>query len=270
VGNVQRQTAGATLFLALGLAYSVVVGSSAFADPALDALVAAYPDSLVSHDDASIVWKDGTVMPVGDGKQRSFDEMLNAPSIIDQFAIPYPLGTRLKVPSLNEDPGRIRNEAFFRKMYGDCRTGEVKSRLKPVAWLPSYGGGTLMATSVNEVANRLGEVSRNLQALPEAMIKYLIPPAGVYNCRPIAATERTSVHSYGAAIDISTRFADYWLWTGKKTGQYTWTNRIPLEIVDIFEHHGFIWGGKWYHFDTMHFEYRPELTSLAAKGWPRD
>jgi hypothetical protein len=31
------------------------------------------------------------------------------------------------------------------------------------------------------------------------------------------------------------------------------------EIVDIFERHGFIWGGKWYHFDTMHFEYRPEL-----------
>jgi peptidoglycan L-alanyl-D-glutamate endopeptidase CwlK len=29
--------------------------------------------------------------------------------------------------------------------------------------------------------------------------------------------------------------------------------------VTIFENHGFIWGGKWYHFDTMHFEYRPEL-----------
>jgi hypothetical protein len=27
----------------------------------------------------------------------------------------------------------------------------------------------------------------------------------------------------------------------------------------IFEKHGFIWGGKWYHYDTMHFEYRPEL-----------
>ena len=23
--------------------------------------------------------------------------------------------------------------------------------------------------------------------------------------------------------------------------------------------HGFIWGGKWYHYDTMHFEFRPEL-----------
>ncbi|MGC1959145.1 MAG: M15 family metallopeptidase, partial [Pseudolabrys sp.] len=36
-------------------------------------------------------------------------------------------------------------------------------------------------------------------------------------------------------------------------------NRIPIEIVRIFEKQGFIWGGYWYHFDTMHFEYRPEL-----------
>lgn len=26
-----------------------------------------------------------------------------------------------------------------------------------------------------------------------------------------------------------------------------------------FERHGFIWGAKWYHYDSMHFEYRPEL-----------
>jgi hypothetical protein len=71
-------------------------------------------------------------MPVGSRDQRTFDEMLNAPTIIDQFAIAYPLGTEFKAPGLNEDPGRIRNEAFFTKMYGDCRKGEVKS-LKLVA-----------------------------------------------------------------------------------------------------------------------------------------
>ncbi|MBP9613702.1 MAG: M15 family metallopeptidase, partial [Sulfurospirillum sp.] len=25
------------------------------------------------------------------------------------------------------------------------------------------------------------------------------------------------------------------------------------------EKYGFVWGGRWYHYDTMHFEYRPEL-----------
>ena len=42
-----------------------------------------------------------------------------------------------------------------------------------------------------------------------------------------------------------------------------WRNRVPAAIVEIFERHGFIWGGKWYHYDTMHFEYRPELIALA-------
>jgi hypothetical protein len=27
----------------------------------------------------------------------------------------------------------------------------------------------------------------------------------------------------------------------------------------VFEKHGFIWGGKWGHFDIMHYEYRPEI-----------
>ncbi len=38
-------------------------------------------------------------------------------------------------------------------------------------------------------------------------------------------------------------------------------NEIPWPIILIFEKYGFIWGGKWHHFDTMHFEYRPELFS---------
>jgi len=48
----------------------------------------------------------------------------------------------------------------------------------------------------------------------------------------------------------------YWLW-GPKGAAYR--NRLPFGIVQIFEKHGFIWGGKWGHFDTMHFEYGPEL-----------
>ncbi len=39
-----------------------------------------------------------------------------------------------------------------------------------------------------------------------------------------------------------------------------------MEIVRIFEKHGFIWGGRWYHYDTMHFEYRPELVGDGDAG----
>ena len=67
------------------------------------------------------------------------------------------------------------------------------------------------------------------------------------------------MHAWGAAIDINTAYADYWLWHRTGGAAPGYVNRIPPEIVAIFERHGFIWGGRWAHFDTMHFEYRPEL-----------
>ena len=42
----------------------------------------------------------------------------------------------------------------------------------------------------------------------------------------------------------------------------------PREIVAAFEAQGFIWGGKWYHYDIMHFEYRPELLAKAQLAVP--
>src|SRR3954465_9651977 len=96
------------------------------ADAALDALVAAYPDFLAGYDEKDLIWKDGSRMPLSDGRtDKTFDQLLDDPDIKDQLAIPYPLGGDLKVPALNEDPGRIRNERFFLKMYGDCRKGDV-------------------------------------------------------------------------------------------------------------------------------------------------
>ncbi len=49
--------------------------------------------------------------------------------------------------------------------------------------------------------------------------------------------------------------ADYWrnsarnfaCWRGS-----SWRNRIPQAIVEL-EAEGFAWGGRWFHYDTMHF-----------------
>jgi hypothetical protein len=197
--------------------------------------------------------------------------MLERGSIREQFAIPYPLAAApFRPPATDEDPGRIRNEAFFVKMYGDCRRGEVTVKLRSVAWLPRHGGGTVRATTVNGVADQLEKVSRDLDALHADMIRYLIPMSGIYNCRTIAGTSRLSVHAFGAAVDINASFGDYWQWAPKADGALVWRNRIPREIVEVFERHGFIWGGRWYHFDSLHFEYRPELITLAKQGWPRE
>jgi hypothetical protein len=37
----------------------------------------------------------------------------------------------------------------------------------------------------------------------------------------------------------------------------------PEQVVKLFYEEGFIWGGHWDKYDTMHFEYRPELILLS-------
>jgi hypothetical protein len=231
---------------------------------ALDKLVAAYPDALAGHDDKVLRWRDGTVMPVADGAEnKTFAELLRHASIIDQFRIPYPRGPLDKPPAVDADPGRFRNAAFFAKMYGDCQMGKVSPRLASLAWLPNTlanksWGKTIRVTSRNGVDQQLRAVSAEIDALPERIKRAAYPIAGTYNCRTVADTGEPSPHGYGIAIDLNTAFSDYWYWR-PHDGPIVYRNRMPEEIVTIFEKHGFIWGGKWYHFDTMHFEFRPEL-----------
>ena len=220
----------------------------------MDDLVRAYPDALARFDGAALVWRDGTRMPVGPAQPAlSQEERVQHGSILDQLATNYPAGAPLLPPPV-DDPGRVRNQAFFQKMYGDCRAGEVAAKLVPVVWLPKSWGGAVTITSVNGVDRSLAAVSRELDELPDQYKKYLHPLGGTYNCRRVAGGGQTSMHSWGAAIDINTTYSAYWRW-----GRGGYDNRIPAEIIAIFERHGFIWGGRWAHFDTMHFEYRPEL-----------
>jgi hypothetical protein len=250
------------------LAISVLIAPAARSETAVNALVTAYPQFLVGSDDNNLIWRDGTRMPLKDGvANKTFEQLLEHPDIEDQFAFPYPLGGPLKPPAPNEDPGRIRYQPLFVKMYGDCRKGEVAKRLKSIPWLLNRGGRAIRATTVNGVADKLIDISRELERLPKDMVRFAVPSYGVYNCRAVRRTQRLSMHAYGAAIDLNIRYADYWLWETPAKGKVRWRNRIPQAIVEIFERHGFIWGGKWYHYDTMHFEYRPELIELARRGW---
>lgn len=220
----------------------------------LQKLLNAYPDFLDSADENNLYWKDGTVMIYDDGKEKTFDEMLDNPDLEDMFKIEYPIGEWNPPPGENFDPGRIRYEPFFMKMYGNS-SGEVKGNLVTVDWMQNSSNERLQFSNINQAYVQLKAVSDELEQLPDNLKKYVIKTAGTFNWRPIAGTNRYSAHSFGIAIDINTSYSDYWLWD-KST---TYRNQIPMEIVQVFEKYGFIWGGKWYHYDTMHFEYRPEL-----------
>jgi len=247
-------------FLLCGFAMTAAAADGA----ALDALVQAYPEQLAGYDATYLIWRDGTRMPLSDGRpNKTFEEALRQASILDQLRLPYRAGIGGAALAPQTDPGRIRNRAFFDKMYGDCWQGEVSSQLVSVIWLPLSWGHSLRVTSVNGVAARLAEVSGELDALPAAIKRYAYPSAGTYNCRTVADTGEPSMHSWGAAIDINSAYGEYWLWP-----RATSPGTMPPEIIEIFERHGFIWGGKWSHYDTMHFEYRPELLKSASPVEP--
>jgi len=248
----------ATTVLLFGLPITAVAAS-------VQDLLRAYPDALAGFDGSELIWRDSTRMPVADGRpNKSPQEQLRRGSIDDQLRLTYPAGTGL-LPAPQQDPGRIRNHAFFDKMYGNCRAGEVAPKLAVVVWLPTTWGHAVRITSVNGVDRRLAAVSRELDKLPADDKKYLYPLGGTYTCRAVADTGQTSMHAWGAAIDINPAYSDYWLWRHTTGGLPPYVNRIPPEIVAAFERHGFIWGGRWAHFDTMHFEYRPELLDYDPK-----
>ncbi|MGC2220702.1 MAG: M15 family metallopeptidase [Pseudolabrys sp.] len=226
----------------------------------LTVLVRSYPDQIVGYDAEFLILKNGVKFRISDGRtNKTFQELLERPDIDDMFYARYPVGAEPIQPAKNSDPGRVRFEALFVAMYGDCNKSDVTKNLRTVNWLPKHGGGKIAITAVNGVVSAFENVSRELDEMPDQFVKYLVPTGGTYNCRRIAGSRARSMHAYGAAIDISTKFADYWRWDSTDWTQPRWRNRIPIEIVRIFEKQGFIWGGYWYHFDTMHFEYRPEL-----------
>lgn len=223
-------------------------------------LMRAYPDKLKGFENNFIIWADGTKMQWDDGKKnKTYEELLNNADIEDMFSIPYAKG-KIMIPALNHDPGRIRNEAFFKKMYGNTAT-DVKKQFANVVWLKKTLKQTIRFSKVNNAHIALQKVSDELDLLPDSLKKYLSPLAGTFNWRNIAGTQRLSTHSFGIAIDLNTKYSDYWLWQqqAQKGGKIIFKNRMPLTIVEIFEKYGFVWGGRWYHYDTMHFEYRPEM-----------
>lgn len=231
--------------------------------------------------------------PVGAGKsdrRAAYQRWLSSSDLRAMFADPYPAlpsslrdGTSrgaaqrpaladfadtamARTPPLG-DPGRSRPARFFDQLYGTCQDAAMRSHLVAVNWLPGVFGGSfrVVVTRLQGVARRVQAISNALEKLPKRFHRFLRKPGGGFACRFIAGTRRRSAHAYGIAIDIGTARADYWRWRkrgrriNEKTLKEAYRNRIPLEIVSIFEAHGFIWGGRWRHFDTMHFEYRPEL-----------
>lgn len=223
------------------------------------ALIKAYPDFIKGYEKGYVVMKNGTKMLYDDGKKKNFEETLDNSDLEDMFHTRYrePQGA----PEYLADAGRSRNEQLFKMMYGNSEA-EVRRSLVSVPWF----GQTVRFTSVNGAADQLRKVAAELAQYPE-LRKYL-KSSGTFYWRSVRGAKRLSAHSYGIAFDIGVQYSNYWLWENKgakETARIKYSNRIPERIVEIFRRHGFIWGGSWYHYDTMHFEYRPEILAYAEE-----
>ena len=225
----------------------------------LDLLVGAYPESLSGVEGNRLVFRDGgPPLEIDDGKAKDHQAALAAGDVEDSLRQLYPLGACDRKPAVDDDPGRIRSDALMMRLYGKSAKA-VAADLVAVDWF----GETLRVTKRQGAAAALEKVRDALAEKPE-LKRYLAPSAGTFNWRKVSGAPNMSVHSFGAAIDLNTKFADYWVWSGGKPGRVPkYANKYPLEIVEIFERYGFVWGGRWYHYDTMHFEYRPELIAIA-------
>lgn len=124
------------------------------------------------------------------------------------------------------------------------------------------------------------ELLEDLAAVEEEILELAVNDAEVrrfiaglssvegYNWRPIAGTASRSAHSYGMAVDLLPRSYGgrqaYWRWSRQPNRPWfrkAWDNRWmpPQKVIEAFETRGWVWGGRWTLFDTIHFEYRPEL-----------
>lgn len=204
--------------------------------------------------DNKIFFKDDTYIIYDDKKQKDYLEMLDNSDLKDMFYVTYDRSVTL--PSYLSDPGRLRCEAFFSKMYGNSKE-EVQKNTTMV----NIFGIDFEITRINRVNEKLKNISIEAEKCAEFKEYFTKNMGHRINYRNVRGAKRLSAHSYGIAIDINSLLSDYWRrdYQVSETDKIDYKNRVPYEIVKIFEDNVFIWGGRWYHYDTMHFEYRPEM-----------
>lgn len=211
-------------------------------------------------ENGTIKTQKGHTLIWDDGRKKTFEQKMLSPDLKDTLSLDYPAFKPITPPDFQHDPGRIRSQTLFQEVYGHSKQ-EIEKNLVHVKWLKHSDIKYVLFNKQNGAAEALEKVIKELAKLPPSYQPYFNQISGTYNYRKIAGTDQLSAHSYGIAIDLNINKGDYWRYNIKNlaTKQIDYKNTMPKTIVDIFERHGFIWGGRWYHYDTMHFEYRPEF-----------
>jgi hypothetical protein len=183
----------------------------------------------------------------------------------DPFFYIYSTGPLETVPRQAPFPRR-RSSDFL-----DALVGETEEKIRASSrWTEFIGHRVYAHELCIEPLRRVDTELERIAASSDAVREFIKNIKIIYSMKQktVEGTKNISYHSYGLAIDLIPesygRKHAYWRWSSVFT--HDWGN-IPLEerwmppmrVVESFEKNGFVWGGKWYYFDTVHFEYRPEI-----------
>ncbi len=223
-----------------------------------------YGDLINKVDEKSITLKNGISLPYHTNSLKdTWDQKINNADLSTQLTQPYKTGKIDQNPPYLFDPGRLRYQPFFEALYGKTKK-EIENNLVQIEWPTSKENVKLLVNKIGNVDKKLFMIGQEISLLPLEERIWGDHPT-TYYFRTIKDTNRLSMHSFGIAIDISPAKGKYWKNEAKdELTKIGYENTMPLSIIKIFEKYGFIWGGRWYHYDTMHFEYRPELLAKSC------
>ena len=233
-------------------------------------LMLAYPEYITNIEEKNgfvyLILKSGKTLVYDDKIRKNSQEKLTNSDLQDTLEQIYPLLPVKSIMKLDFDPGRVRCYGLLTEVYGPSKSA-IESNLIKV----KVGYNNYEFNKNNNAARSLKAVMKEVMPLSQTnqnVRRCLFPCSGTFNYRVIAGTSRLSPHAFGIAIDLASDKRDYWKWASKEAGEKRLAS-YSNELVEIFENNGFIWGGKWSHFDILHFEYRPEII-LKARYFAND
>jgi hypothetical protein len=225
-------------------------------------------------------YADGRMLPEdlrGNADLYSPQPFYSYPDELPEWQPPAPENAaRYAVMTKQRRTSRVANRAqsFYDDLWQVHNRAEAWAQQKTISFL---GKKILVHRAVLEEL-ALVEQKINEAAAADPQVRQWISrleTISAWNWRDIADTRTRSNHAYGTAIDLlpSLRSSQetYWLWTVQKNIDWwdvPFSKRMnpPNAVIKAFEAYGFVWGGKWLFYDTMHFEYRPEI--LLLNGIP--
>lgn len=242
------------------------------------AIIIAYPDEVENYywDDEiqdAVLVVNGRKLAFAEGRLLFSSRLTNKHqyrSIMYPYALESIYAIYSSIPEVNESINTIPRST-------DLQAALINSRPRRSVLVEHVFFEKVIVTHplLLEQIKAIEAEANALAAVDEEVENFLstISEISNFSYRTIRNSDNISLHAYGLAIDLLHEDYDYksvyWQWT-KILHPKQW-KKVPIEqlwvipegLVSIFERNGFIWGGKWANYDSIHFEYRPELIEYA-------